>query len=134
MNLFRSVAIYFCVIGSVIRGVGHHNKLEADAEALGGQDAVDAEFFKYAKKTAARIMKLNGSQLLVRGEENLPKEGPVLYVANHQSYMDIPVMVHLLRHPAGFIAKDNLADIPVFKNWFSYLNCVLIARGDARRH
>lgn len=133
MNLFRSIAIYFYVIGSVFHGVGHYKKLEADMEALGGQDAVDAEFYKFAKKTATRIMKLNGSQVLVRGEENLPKEGPVLYVANHQSYMDIPVMVHLLSHPVGFIAKDNLADIPVFKNWFEYLNCVLIARGDARK-
>ena len=38
-----------------------------------------------------------GIDLTVYGRENLPDEGPVVYVCNHQGYADIPMVFVLLK-------------------------------------
>jgi 1-acyl-sn-glycerol-3-phosphate acyltransferase len=51
------------------------------------------------------------------GDENVPKDGGVLLVANHQSYLDpVLVAVHLSR-PVSFLAKSELFENPHF-GWF----------------
>jgi 1-acyl-sn-glycerol-3-phosphate acyltransferase len=51
------------------------------------------------------------------GDENVPKDGGVLLVANHQSYLDpVLVAVHLSR-PVSFLAKSELFENPYF-GWF----------------
>ncbi|MFW5836723.1 MAG: lysophospholipid acyltransferase family protein [Desulfovibrionaceae bacterium] len=45
----------------------------------------------------------------------LPKEGPCVFMATHQSLMDIPILYSVLRDfPIAFVAKKSLFDIPVF--------------------
>lgn len=82
---------------------------------------------------ARRIVALTGSNIIVKGGENLPKDQTVLYVANHQSYMDIPVMMSVIEQPVGFVAKEEIGKIPFFSKWIVHMKCVLIARGDARK-
>jgi 1-acyl-sn-glycerol-3-phosphate acyltransferase len=40
--------------------------------------------------------------------------GPVVYVANHSSYFDIPLLYFCLEHSICFMGKEELAKIPVF--------------------
>lgn len=78
------------------------------------------------------ILKRAGIQLAVEGRENIP-EGPVLFVSNHQSYLDIPVfMAAVGTKPIGFIAKHSLAKIPGFGAWIQAIRSVFIVREDAR--
>jgi 1-acyl-sn-glycerol-3-phosphate acyltransferase len=45
----------------------------------------------------------------------LPERGPCVFMATHQSLMDIPILYSLLRKfPIAFVAKKSLFDIPVF--------------------
>lgn len=39
---------------------------------------------------------------------------PVVFVANHQSYMDIPITVHSITKPYRILAKSEMAKIPIF--------------------
>lgn len=65
--------------------------------------------------------------------ENLPKQGPVVFIANHQSYADILSFAYNIKnHQVSFIAKDNLAKIPVFGKWILRIRGIFIQRGDAR--
>jgi 1-acyl-sn-glycerol-3-phosphate acyltransferase len=82
---------------------------------------------------AWRIVTMTGSKIVVKGIENLPKSGTTLFVANHQSYMDIPVMLSVLERPVGFVAKEEIGKIPFFDQWIVHMKCVLIARGDTRK-
>ena len=51
------------------------------------------------------------------GQENVPRDGGVLLVANHQSYLD-PVLVAVrLYRPVSFLAKSELFENPYF-GWF----------------
>ena len=66
-----------------------------------------ADFFYWT------LLKLSFLPILYKGKNNLPK-GPAVYVANHQSSLDIPVVGNLLqRKPHIWMAKKELMD-----TWF----------------
>ena len=55
-----------------------------------------------------RLCNSLGIEIEVTGRENLPKEGPVVYISNHQSYADIPVHCAVLDTiQFGFVAKKE---------------------------
>ncbi len=47
------------------------------------------------------------------GNENVPKVGPLVVVANHGSHLDPPFLGHVLGRPVSFMAKSELFKIPV---------------------
>ena len=53
--------------------------------------------------------------LRIEGREHLITEGPVLVAANHQSYMDPPLLANLYDTPMFFIARKTL--FRGFCNW-----------------
>ncbi len=81
-----------------------------------------------------RLLEDFGCELHVHGEENLPKEGPVVFIANHQGYADIVAFCAALsKHiQFGYVAKDELEKVPAYGNWIKRIRSVLIKRGDAR--
>ena len=80
---------------------------------------------------AKSLCKLAGAKVSVSGLENLP-EGGCLIVSNHQSYFDIPVLLSVLKHPFGFVAKSSVHYIPVIGSWMRHIHCVSINRDDPR--
>ena len=132
MTIIRTIVVYIYVIAAVIRNAGYYKKLRAQEDVLGA-DVVQQKIHDRASSVSKKILKLAGANLIVTGQEHLPKDGAVLYVSNHQSYMDIPAIMAVLDRPTGFIAKDDLGKIPFFKEWVVQLKAVLIARGDARK-
>ena len=60
------------------------------------------------------IFRIFDAELTVNGRENLPHQGPVVYVANHQGYGDIPACCAALDTiQFGFVAKENLQRVPL---------------------
>ena len=49
----------------------------------------------------------------VAGRSHLPTKGPVIFVANHASYLDPPLMMSVLPLGVRFAAKGRLADYPI---------------------
>ena len=49
----------------------------------------------------------SGVKVTVLGEENVPLDAPVLYVANHRSFFDILLTYVRVQRPTGYIAKRN---------------------------
>ncbi len=67
----------------------------------------------------------------VRGLENVPKQGPALLVANHQSFLD-PVMVGLqLKRPIRFLARTTLYRGPLIRFVFDKLCTIPLNRDSA---
>ncbi|MBI4306857.1 MAG: 1-acyl-sn-glycerol-3-phosphate acyltransferase [Chloroflexi bacterium] len=52
------------------------------------------------------------SDFRVEGRENVPKRGPLIVVANHQSNMDPPIVAVSLPRTSRFLAKDGLFWFP----------------------
>jgi 1-acyl-sn-glycerol-3-phosphate acyltransferase len=56
---------------------------------------------------------LAGVKLHIKGLERIP-DGGVLYIFNHQSHMDIPIVHSAIRRDFRFGAKTELFKIPIF--------------------
>jgi 1-acyl-sn-glycerol-3-phosphate acyltransferase len=73
---------------------------------------------------------LSGSKVRVTGKENVPKSGPLVIVANHQSAFDIPLIPGYVYPEISFIAKKELSRIPGISWFISALDGVYIDRGN----
>ncbi len=106
------------------------------AESLekNGKIQIKREFTqKIGQRWSTRILNKSGSSIHVNGIENIPAEGPVLIVSNHQSYFDIPLLVGTIPLPMGFVAKKELGKIPVISRWMKLIECSFIDRKDLRQ-
>src|SRR5690349_7376762 len=66
----------------------------------------------------------------VEGRELLPKDGPVLFVANHPNSLMDPAMIgYSVRRSVHFFAKAPLFDVPVFGVLMRALGMVPAYRG-----
>ena len=54
------------------------------------------------------------AKLKTSGIENIPKHKPVIFVSNHQSYVDIPVLMASLPVSFRFIVKKEFFSAPIF--------------------
>lgn len=78
------------------------------------------------------IIFLSGVNLHVKGEENIPKNEPVLYIGNHNSYFDIVITYSRCKNLTGYIAKNSMESIPLLSLWMKRLNCLFINREEPR--
>lgn len=74
-----------------------------------------------------------GVRLRVEGMENIPAEGGVCFIGNHQGDFDILIALALIRRPFGFTAKREAAWVPVVNLWVVILGGVFIDRGNPRK-
>jgi len=76
---------------------------------------------------------LAGTRVIVRGEENVPKDCPVLYIGNHRSYFDILITYVRVPRPTGYIAKKEMLRYPLLVNWMKNLHCLFLDRKDVKQ-
>jgi 1-acyl-sn-glycerol-3-phosphate acyltransferase len=55
-------------------------------------------------------------RLKVEGAERVPADGPVVFMSNHESWLDIPVLLVAIPGQVRFLAKSSLFSIP-FLGW-----------------
>lgn len=92
----------------------------------------DQRFYsKIVKAWADYTLKTIGVTVRSIGLENLP-EGNCLFVGNHQSYLDIPLVLSQINKPIGFIAKKELKAVPFIGYWMKKINCVFLNRNNVR--
>ena len=101
-------------------------------QAAGELDARDALVDPMIQKWARALLRLAGVQVELTGLENIP-EGPAVFVPNHQSYFDIPVLLAWLDKPHPLVSKQEVKKIPLIRTWMELLDCVFIDRDNARQ-
>lgn len=79
------------------------------------------------------ILFLTGVDVTVLGEENVPKDEAVLYVANHRSYFDILLTYVRVPSLTGYISKIEVERIPLLRNWMRNLHCLFLDRKDIKQ-
>lgn len=96
-----------------------------------GQEAAD----KYAHETAylwaKYTIKTIGIELEVEGAENIPKK-PCLFIGNHTSILDIPIMFYTIDRLVGFVAKKEVLKAPVLGTWLERGHCIPLDRDNPR--
>lgn len=79
------------------------------------------------------ILWLTGVKVTVIGEENVPKDTPVLYIGNHRSYFDILLTYSRCPIRTGYVAKKEMEKFPLLSNWMKYLHCLFLDRSDIKQ-
>ncbi len=68
-------------------------------------------------------------RLEIQGLENIPKEGSVIFCANHRSYLDPPLMIVTAKRDLHFLAKEELAK-NLFLRFFEWIFEVIHVKRD----
>lgn len=131
MKYLRSILVYLWVCLIMFVGLPYRaycNRVKKTDEAAGYQ-----KLHRLVKPFCRVILALGGIKPEVRGKENIPQGGNVLFVGNHQSMLDVAVMLATVDEPLGFLAKDNLEKNWLIKTWVASVGSVFIARGENRK-
>lgn len=115
----------FLILGLPVLGIewiiSKFNKAHADM--------VQLRIVQWGLKCVAFI---SGVKLTVIGEENVPKDAPVLYIGNHRSFFDVVVTYARCPGLTGYIAKDGVNKVPIFRIWMKRLHCIFLKRDDMK--
>lgn len=132
MKLFNNIYGLLTIIGGMNKLKENRAAIE-NAKASGDVKKEQEEILKACQIWSSHIVDEFKVDFTVINPENLPAEGPVVFIANHQSYADIlSFLYNIKNHQVAFIAKDSLSKIPVFGKWVSRIRGIYIQRGDAR--
>ena len=69
----------------------------------------------------------------VKGQENIPAQGPLVIASNHQSLWDPPFLGTAATRKVYFMAKEELF-FPVFGSIIKQLGAFPVKRGASDRH
>lgn len=75
---------------------------------------------------------LAGAKVKYIGEENVPSDSAVLYVANHRSFFDIVLTYPRVPRPTGYVAKKEIEKVPLLNVWMRDLHCLFLDRNDMK--
>ncbi|MGL4736722.1 MAG: lysophospholipid acyltransferase family protein [Cellulosilyticaceae bacterium] len=89
--------------------------------------------YKCMRELSNNMLKAADTQIIIKGKENLPKEGPVVYMGTHKSLFDSPLMAHLIDEPIIFIGKEETKKMPVISKWFDAMGCIYLDRDDMKK-
>ncbi|MGL5960473.1 MAG: lysophospholipid acyltransferase family protein [Cetobacterium sp.] len=62
----------------------------------------------------------------------LKREDGIVIVSNHESNLDIPVLVTALDIPLGFVAKKEMENWPFYSMWMKMSKCIFLDRSNPR--
>ena len=131
MSILRTIAMFIYLFGYMILHYGILRRAER-AAAAGDTATVEQIVNQHIPRWSRGILKVTGVSLSVDGLENIPKDRPCVFVANHRSYYDIPLLLAGLEKPHGILAKEELEKIPLLNRWMKLLGCVFVQRDDVR--
>ena len=66
----------------------------------------------------------------IKGLENVPKEGAVIFAGKHRSYLDPPLIVATAKRDMRFIAKEELIENKFLRFLIWTFDAILVKRND----
>ncbi len=88
---------------------------------------------KLARFWGITLCRFCGVDVRAEGGEGVRWNEPLIVMANHQSYLDIPVLYATLPEPFGMLAKQELFRVPIFSSAMRGMRCIPIDRGNRRQ-
>lgn len=79
------------------------------------------------------LMRLSGVRLRVFNREKVYEAGPVIYLSNHLSVVDIPIFYEFLRTQFRWISKASLFKIPIIGTAMKRAGYISVDRTDRRK-
>ena len=124
------------ILLKVLKFLNSEKKLYRQAKKLykqGKVDEIGAFIQPEVNRFAEYCMEITGCTIEKYGIENIPTDKPVVYIANHQGLMDMPIMLGCIPYPKGFIAKIETLKIPIISKWMKFMSCVFMDRKNVKK-
>lgn len=77
-----------------------------------------------------KMMKAFHLQVDITQAEDLPSDGPILFVSNHQSEFDMIMLLSAIQQPFTFISKEENRKTPYVGSWSKSLEVLFFDRED----
>ncbi|QAA34525.1 lysophospholipid acyltransferase family protein [Clostridium manihotivorum] len=130
--MLRTIAWYTNFAASLVVKVPQMYKVKRLKNKL-DEKAFEEEIHKITSKWAASHVRMSGARVKVHGEDNIPKDVPVVFISNHQSNFDIALFMSYINKPKGYISKVEIKKVPLLRTWMEYMDCVFIDRHNLRK-
>ena len=127
MMLIKKIKYIIYMIGLMLKGIklSFIRRFKGEVEADKYVAKVACSFADY---TINKAIEMN---VTVVGQENIPKE-PCVFIGNHTSILDCPLLIVAAKRNIGFIAKKELLKVPIIGYWIRNSKCVPINRDNVR--
>jgi 1-acyl-sn-glycerol-3-phosphate acyltransferase len=89
--------------------------------------------YRIAWAWARVVIHITHSTVDVSGLENIPQKGGFCVVSHHESIFDIILHLAYVGRPFGFIARREIAYIPLIDLWILLLGGLFLARDNPRK-
>jgi len=129
--MLKTIKLFADIAFSIIAITPQRKKIEKMKKENSPQKDIYAN--EFIRKWANRRIKSNNISLEVIGKENIPKDRPVLFIANHQSNLDFIAVLAEVDVPFSFIAKIELEKVPVMNKWMRTVDALFIDRQNMRQ-
>lgn len=96
-----------------------------------GEDRYYWEVLKRAHRHTSDLIKYTKMDLTVEGIENIPDE-PVVFMGNHQSYIDIYATMNSLQRKLTVIGKIEIKKIPIVSTLGNEMRVLYLDRSNPR--
>lgn len=130
--MFRMIAFFIKMFFYLIKSLPPMKKaLKLDKQGL--KKERDELIFPYIQDWAGFCIRETKSTVEVRGIENLPQSGAMVFIGNHQGNMDIPILLSSIPRPIAFISKIEILKIPIISKWMKLMQCVFLDRKSMKK-
>lgn len=125
--MWLKIIIYgFYMIGFRMKGL----KYEYLKKFKGEKAAIDY-VTRIASSWGKFTLDIIGIDLDVEGTENIPEES-VVFIGNHSSILDIPIILYTVKRTVGFISKKEVLKAPIIGYWLRRAYCIPLDRENPR--
>lgn len=124
---FKKVKYFFYLTHMRLCKGSKHRRLLKQHKIEEAREYVKDTLLHWSKYTIDTI----GLDIHVSGLENIPEE-PCVFISNHSSILDIPIILHTSKKATGFIAKQELQKIPFLGYWIKNSGSVFLDRQNPR--
>ena len=132
MKIFRNLPA-FAKLVYCLKYFNPYKKGIQAARAKGDDEEERRQILAATTSWGPMVMDMFGCKVNVEGFDNLPDEGPVVLVGNHQGYADIAAcFAAFTKFQFGFVAKEELSKIPLYGSWMPRIRSLFIKRNDPR--
>ncbi len=95
--------------------------------------AKDKHYYRLIRQWAISIVFISGTKIKITGKEYLSADESYIFVSNHTSLYDIPIMITALNYNLRIIYKKELQKVPIFGWGLSKTPYIAIEREDPRK-
>lgn len=133
--MFRGACVLWVMAWHYVINFSNRKKYRVDNKELDLKTKKEyrGKIYYYLQDLSRKMIKAAGTTVEVKGEENLPTEGPVVYMMTHKGLYDAPVFATIVDDPCIFIGKEEMKKFPIMGDWFSATGSIFLARDDMKQ-